>query len=206
MTIEAVVFDIGNVLVEWHPERFYDALIGRERREALFAETGLSEMNLQVDLGAPFKETVHAKAAEFPQWHDEIITWHDRWIEMCSPEIPHSVRLLRALRAKGIPVFALSNFGIGTFEFACTKYPFLDEFDRRYISGYLEMIKPDAALYAHLEADSKVAPQALLFADDRPENIDAALARGWQAHLFETPQGWADRLVAEGLLTESEAI
>ncbi|MEX0285772.1 MAG: HAD family hydrolase [Paracoccaceae bacterium] len=205
MTIQAVVFDIGNVLIEWHPEKFYDGLIGAERRKALFAEVDLDGMNLSVDLGAPFKKTVMAKADEHPEWRDEIVTWHDRWIDMCSPEIPHSIRLLRALRSKGVPVFALSNFGTDTFEFASTRYPVLHEFDRPYISGYLEMIKPDAAFYQHLEDDSGLSGDALLFADDRPDNIDAALARGWKAHLFEHPQGWADRLVAEGLLTEAEA-
>jgi 2-haloacid dehalogenase len=45
----------------------------------------------------------------------------------------------------------------------------------------------------------------LIFADDRTDNVAAADARGWKTHLFEHPQGWADRLVAEGLLTEAEA-
>ena len=48
-------------------------------------------------------------------------------------------------------------------------------------------------------------PQALLFADDKTENIAAAAARGWRTHQFESWQGWAERLVAEGLLTRKEA-
>jgi 2-haloacid dehalogenase len=48
-------------------------------------------------------------------------------------------------------------------------------------------------------------PEALLFVDDRTDNIEAAAARGWQTHVFTTPQGWADRLVAEGLLTTDQA-
>ena len=50
-----------------------------------------------------------------------------------------------------------------------------------------------------------MAPGALLFTDDRRENIEAAEARGWQGHLFEGPEGWAGRLVSEGLLTAEEA-
>ena len=37
MTIQAVVFDIGNVLLEWHPERFYDTQIGPDRLRATHA-------------------------------------------------------------------------------------------------------------------------------------------------------------------------
>ena len=48
-------------------------------------------------------------------------------------------------------------------------------------------------------------PGAILFADDREANIKVAETRGWQAHLFEHPQGWADRLVAAGLLSADEA-
>ena len=44
-----------------------------------------------------------------------------------------------------------------------------------------------------------------LYTDDRPDNIRVADSRGWQTHLFEGPEGWAARLVAEGLLSEGEA-
>jgi 2-haloacid dehalogenase len=127
--------------------------------------------------------------------------WHDQWIEMASPVIDHSVHLLRALRTKGIPVHALTNFGIQSFDYAETKYPFLGEFDKRYISGHMAVTKPDTKIYEMVEADCGVAPENLLFADDRSDNIDIALKRGWNAHLFETAQGWAEELVKHNLLT-----
>ncbi len=96
---------------------------------------------------------------------------------------------------QNVPVFALTNFGIQTFEIAEPVYPFLGEFDRRYISGHMGVIKPDAEIYAMVEADCGVPPEGLLFTDDRIDNINAAASRGWQTHLFEHPQGWADRLV-----------
>ena len=206
MTVTTVIFDIGNVLIEWQPERYYDGSIGAERRKAMFAEIDLHGMNDRVDRGEDFRQTVYDTAEIYPQWRAEIRDWHDRWIEMASPEIPHSVALLRKLRAKGVPVFALSNFGIGSFAFAETKYPFLAEFDRRYISGHMGVIKPDAGIYQQVEEDSGAAPASLLFADDRIDNIEAARARGWATHLFDGPQGWADRLVAEGLLSAEEAV
>jgi 2-haloacid dehalogenase len=113
--------------------------------------------------------------------------------------------LLRALRTAGVPVYALTNFGIQTFDVAEPVYPFLGEFERRYISGHMGVIKPDADIYAQLEADVPEQPDTLLFADDRQENLDAAAARGWHTHLFDHPAGWADRLVAEGLLTQEQA-
>ena len=203
--IKAVVFDIGNVLIEWQPERFYDAKIGVDRRRAMFGAIDLHGMNDRVDRGEDFHQVVTECAAANPDWHGEIMMWHDHWIEMAAPAIPHSVRLLRALRAVGIPVFALSNFGIQTFAIAEPVYPFLTEFDQRYISGHMGVIKPDAEIYRMLESDCGVAPENLLFTDDRHDNIVAADARGWQTHLFDGPSGFAARLVAEGLLTQGEA-
>jgi 2-haloacid dehalogenase len=115
------------------------------------------------------------------------------------------VRLLRALRAKGILVLALSNFGVHPFEQAQNHYGFLSEFDERYISGHLQIIKPDPQIYAALEEGSGYAPKGLLFADDLPQNIAAAAARGWQTHLFKDADGWADCLVSHGLLSAAEA-
>lgn len=205
MTPEAVVFDIGNVLIEWQPERFYDARIGEDRRRAMFAEVDLHGMNDRVDLGGDFRGTIYGMAEATPAWRDEIRMWHDHWIEMASPVIDHSVRLMRALQARGVPVFSLTNFGIGSYDHAATFYPFLRAFDRDFISGHMGVIKPDPEIYRRLEDASGIAPGALLFTDDRADNIAMASSRGWQTHLFEGPQGWADRLVDAGLLTKEDA-
>lgn len=205
MQPQAVIFDIGNVLIEWQPERFYDRVIGENRRREMFAEIDLHAMNDIVDLGGNFIETIYATANANPKWRDEIRMWHDNWIEMASPAIPHSVRLMQVLQAKAIPVFSLTNFGIQSFDFAAIHYPFLRNFDRHYISGHMQVIKPDPKIYDMVEADCGVGPDALIFTDDRPDNIAMAASRGWMTHLFEGPQGWANRLVAENILTAEEA-
>ena len=205
MTIQTVVFDIGNVLLEWDPTRMYDAQIGVARREALFAAVDLHGMNLGVDRGNPFEASVRGLAAQHPEWAEEIMLWHDRWLEMAAPAIEHSVRLMRALQATGMPVVSLTNFGVDTYATAAKHYPFLNEFDTDFISGHMKVIKPDPEIYAQLEAKLGLSGAALLFTDDSPANIAAAEARGWQAHHFTRAQGWADRLVAEGLLTEEQA-
>lgn len=203
--VTAVIFDIGNVLIEWQPERFYDQVIGPDRRRAMFAEVDLHAMNDRVDRGGPFRDTIYAQAEALPQWRDEIRMWHDNWIEMASPAIDRSVRMMRALRAKGVPVFCLTNFGIDSYAYAATQYDFLNEWDREYVSGRMGRIKPEEEIYEMVEADCGHAPGGLLFTDDRADNIAAAQARGWQTHLFTGPEGWAGRLVAAGLLTAGEA-
>jgi 2-haloacid dehalogenase len=205
MQIEAVIFDIGNVLTGWQPEAFYDREIGEARRRALFDEVDLVGMNLAIDAGALFRETIYDLADRNPRWAREIRWWHDRWIELASPRIEGSIALLRALRARGVPVFTLTNFGRYSFDAAVPKLDFLAEFDRCYVSGKMGVLKPDPRIYEMVEQDCGIAPGALLFTDDKAENVTAAAARGWGTHLFDGWRPWARRLVAEGLLTEQEA-
>lgn len=198
--IQAVVWDIGNVLVEWRPERLYDALHGEARRRALFAAVDLHGMNDRIDRGAPWRETVEDWASRHPDWAEEIGLWHGRWLDMAGPVIPGSLALLRALQARGVPCYALTNFGRETWEAALPAYPFLATFTHPFVSGRLGVSKPEAAIYEAVERGTGLPPAALLFADDREENVEAARDRGWAAHLFRGPEGLRDRLAAEGLL------
>ena len=205
MTVQAVIWDLGNVLMRWDPEGYYDRTLGRDARREMFAETGIEAMNLEIDRGAPWRDSVHALADRHPAWADAIRDWHDRWLDLTGGEIAGSVRLLSALRARGVPVFALTNFGTETLALAERHYPSLADFDGRFVSGALGLVKPDPAIYAAVEDGTGIAPGALLFVDDRPENVAAAEARGWRGHVFDGPDGWARRLRDEGLLAEDDA-
>ncbi|MEO1000540.1 MAG: HAD-IA family hydrolase [Pseudomonadota bacterium] len=195
---EAVVFDIGNVLIEWDPAKVYGPLLPDP--EAFFARTGLHEMNLAVDRGRPMGEAVAERATAHPADADLIALWESRWAEMARPAIPGSVALLEALRGRGVPVYALSNFGAETFEVARGMYPFLDLFDGRVISAHHRTIKPEARIYEILEEMAGRRGGGLFFTDDRADNIAAAAARGWQTHLFDGPEGLAAALRNAGLL------
>jgi len=198
--VEAVVWDIGNVLGIWDPVSYYDARLGPERRVAFFAETGIEAVNLEVDRGAPARETIHAHADAHPDWADEIRLWIDDWAEMFKAPVPGAAEVFDEVKATGIRVLALSNFGAETFEIAKDLHPVLTGFDEVYVSAHLKLIKPDPAIYAALEDGAGLTGAALLFADDKAENIAAAEARGWRGHLFEGAAGWRERLVAEGVL------
>ncbi len=201
---EAVVFDIGNVLIRWQPETHYDRWIGEERRRAMFAAVDPHQINHRMDAGEDFRTLVEEAALRHPEYRREILWWFDRWRELAGPAIDLSVATLRALKRRGVPVFALSNFGTTSFAMSEIEHPFLREFDRRFISGHLKTVKPDHRIYEILEQECAIAPDRLLFTDDLPANIATAQARGWQTHLFETPRRWADHLIAAGLIEESD--
>lgn len=206
MKPQAVIFDIGNVLIEWQPERYFEAAIGASRSRAMFAHVDIHSMMNRIDAGADFAAEVARTAAAQPEYSAEILHIRDHWCDIAQPAIAHSVRLMTALRARRVPVFALSNFGAQNFPLSTAQFPFLRDFDRAYISGEMGVSKPDPAIYAAVEADCGLPPSALLFTDDREDNINAASARGWQVHHFTGAAGLADRLVASGLLNREEAV
>lgn len=201
--IEAVVLDIGNVLIRWDPEGFYDDRIGPERRQRLFAEVPLYQMNHELDMGAPFRETVVQLAEAHPTWHDEVMLWHDEWLAMTRVDEPRMIELMWRIRGKGLQLWALSNFGIETLAVADVAYPFLAEFDRRIVSGELGVCKPDAEIYEAIEAQG-VPAEHLLYTDDLAVNVEAAAARGWRTHRFDGVDGWEACLVREGVLAADE--
>ncbi|WP_397542835.1 HAD-IA family hydrolase [Roseovarius salis] len=204
MVPQAVIFDIGNVLIEWQPEKYFDSIIGPARRREMFAEIDIHAMMVRIDAGEEFAAVIEDTAAGHPRWREHVLRFRWKWCDIAQPDIPGSVRLLLALRCKGVPVFALSNFGAQNFPLSEKQFPFLAEFDRRYISGEMGMVKPDPAIYAAVEADCGIAPSRLFFTDDRADNIAAARERGWRAHLFDGPDGLAQALANQGLLSPEE--
>lgn len=198
--VKAVVFDIGNVLIRWDPLAHYDRVIGEAARRALFAAVDLHGMNLSVDAGEDLHDSVEALATRHPDHARDIRRWRDEWPDFVQGPIDGSVAILHALRAAGMPVFALTNFGTAPLAMADRAWPFLRDFDRRFVSADLRLLKPDPAIYAVVETATGLPPAALFFTDDRPENIAAAAARGWRVHLFDGPEGLSAALDAEGCL------
>jgi len=123
---------------------------------------------------------------------------------MIGPAIGGSVACLKALKARGVPVYGLTNFAAETFEIARETYPFLDEFDVCVVSAHVRRNKPEPEIYAELEARTGAAPHELFFTDDRPENIAAAEARGWRGHVFEHAEGLQAALIGHGLLSRED--
>ena len=197
---KAAVFDLGNVLLQWNPEAYYDAVIGPERRKAFFDRVPVDTLNDRSDLGEDLSSLVREFAPLYPDWEREIQMWWEDWPKICAPEIPGSVDLLKRLKERGVPVYSLTNFGVETLNIATRTYPFLSLFDREFVSGHLQVMKPDDGIYEALEKGTGLTGSDLIFADDRADNIAAAKARGWQTHLFEHPEGWELALIRAGLL------
>lgn len=185
--IDAVVLDVGNVLIEWDPRRLYrDLFDDADAMERFLVDVCNLEWLNTLDMGTPFDEAVAELSGRFPEHADNIAAFRDRWFDSLGDVIQGSVDILRELRQRGLHVYALTNFPAEMWEPSCERYPFLTEFDGAIVSGHERLSKPDRRIYERLTTKFGLDPARVLFADDRLDNVEAALAAGWTAVQFTT--------------------
>ncbi|MDD5250258.1 MAG: HAD family phosphatase [Rhodocyclaceae bacterium] len=183
--IDAVVFDLGGVLIDWNPQRLYRQLIPDAAARARFlAEVCPQSWNERQDAGRPLAAATAERIALFPQHAELIAAYYGRWEDMLAGAIDDAVAVLEALHRRGVPLYALSNWSAELFPIARHRFAFLDRFRGIVVSGEEGLIKPDAAIFRVLCERHGLAPAACLFIDDNPANVAAAAALGFAAHQF----------------------
>lgn len=200
--IDAVVFDIGNVLIEWDPRHLYrqffddqDALM-----EDFLSTVCTPAWVLEQDRGRPWDEGVAALAAVYPDCAELIRAFHERWHDMVPGEIPGTPELLAELKARGVPRYALSNFSHEKYRETRERYPSFGLFDGIVVSGEVGMVKPDPAIWGLLLERYGIDPAAVLYIDDLTENCAVAEGLGMAAHTFRGAAGLRAELEARGVL------
>jgi len=202
MSVRTVVFDVGNVLIEWDPRHLYrqffddqDALM-----EHFLENVCTSAWNQEQDRGRSWDEAVAVLVAEHPESAELIRAYHERWHDMVPGEIPGTPEILAELKARGVPLFALSNFSREKFREARERFPFLDGFDGLVVSAEVGLVKPDPAIYRLLLERYGLAPAETLYIDDLAENVAVAESLGMAGHHFSGAAKLRADLEARGLL------
>jgi 2-haloacid dehalogenase len=203
--VDTVVFDIGQVLIEWDPRHLYRKLIPEAAAmERFLAEICTPAWNLEQDRGRPWEEGVAALVALFPDHAPLIRAFRERWHEMVPGEVPGTMALVEALRAAGVPLYAITNFAADTFAEAARRFPVLREgFRDVVVSGLEGLVKPDPAIFRLLLArNGGIDAVRCLFVDDSERNVRGAEAVGMRAHHFRDAATLEAELRTLGLLPE----
>ncbi len=198
-----VVFDVGNVLVRWKPEEFYLGILKDEGKvNQYMAKAHTVEWNVSLDRGE--KDWDHAfeeRVTAFPQWEEPLRAYQTRWIDTLRDVVNENVALLRRLAARGVPLYAITNFNGQTFG-ALRKHPdydFLNLFEGAIVSGDEQLVKPDRAIYDLLCSRYDLAPQNCVFIDDSAANIAMARNCGMHGIHFVEPMDVAAELGKMGI-------
>jgi len=186
--INAFIFDLGKVIVDWDPSYLLSEITSDEKRLKFLVEVVLDlEWFREVDGGYPLSQAIEERTQMYPEYAIEMQTYVDRWPETIRGVSEDTLDIVRELRAAGFPLYVLSNWASETWARVKDSFDFLEYFDDVIISGHVGMAKPDAAIFELARERFGIFPQSTLFIDDRPENVEMARLIGFQAGVFVSP-------------------
>jgi 2-haloacid dehalogenase len=201
--IDAVIFDLGGVLIDWNPRYLYRKIFtdNEERMEYFLTHVANHQWNEQQDAGRLFSEAVLELSARHPEFKNEILAYHHRWDEMLKGPIHETVQVLKELKESGVALYALTNWSAETFPVAQKRFEFLSWFKDVGLSGAEKMKKPDPRFYQLLLKRNSLKPERCLFIDDVQVNVEGAQAVGLQSVQFQSAQKLRLDLVARKILS-----
>jgi 2-haloacid dehalogenase len=185
MTIKAVVFDFGGVLIDWNREYLYKQLIPDDTERRWFLDNVCKmEWVVQQDGGQTIEDGTAELIALYPAHEALIRAFYARWPEMVAGVLEEGVALVDRLKAANVPLFGLTNWSAETFPYAFDRFDVLRQFREVIVSGRVGLVKPDPQIFALMFAEVEkhlpgVQPSELVFIDDNLANAQAATALGW---------------------------
>lgn len=199
--VDAVVFDVGRVLYQWQLSALFEKMIDDPvRLEKVLGEVVTEEWHFLHDAGRPLSQMVPERIALFPDYAEEIRAYATRFNETIPGPVEGSHALVERLDERGVPLFAITNFGAEFWAGFRPQERIFDRFRDIVVSGEERIAKPDPAIFSLSAERFGHAPEAMLFIDDNPANIEAARNCGWQVHHFTEATSLESDLAARGLI------
>jgi 2-haloacid dehalogenase len=172
-----VAFDLGGVLIDWDPRHLYRQLFSDPgEMEDFLAQICTPEWHREHDLGADITASCERLATRHPGYRDMIMAWAERGEEMAAGQCDQAVHVLAEVKAAGLRCYTLSNMEPQAFATRSARFPFMTWFDGHVISGLEGVAKPDPRIFQILLDRYGLAPEATVFTDDSPRNVEAARA------------------------------
>ena len=179
--LDAVVFDLGNVLLDYDPPRFMKDIGVPDQYHELMGNILFNNKNIwpKWDLGVLDREGIIQQAILVePSLKDEIIKYMENW-DNYFYAVPHNVAAMYRIKETGTKVYVLSNFSQETFEKIKERNAFLSDFDGMVISYQHHLIKPDPRIYRLLIETYNINTARAVFIDDLEENVKAGREAGF---------------------------
>ena len=180
-----IVFDFGNVLVDFNPHKLYDTVFGGDTEKAEWFHRNITTPDFydRLDRGDDYAQCIHDLQVLHPEFADEIALYDTRYHEMVGDVIPGMTELLNDLKTKGYHLYGLTNWSYKVYA-VIDRLPVLRLLNGTVISSEEHLIKPDPRIYNCLLNRFHLQPFECLFIDDKQANVDAAKACGMHSLLF----------------------
>lgn len=190
-----IIFDFGNVLVEWHPERVYGEYFGDEAKAWWFLRhvTDL-DWRQRIDAGESQEACIRELQARQPEYAEAIELYRTKWREMLTGEMPGMREIVEWLLVNGYGVYGLTNWSMETFPEARMRFGILQLIDRYVVSGAEKLVKPDPRLFRVLLERYGLKAEECTFIDDNEANVQAAQALGMEGIVFHGAEDLREQL------------
>ena len=194
--VEAAIFDLGSVLIEWDPAPAYRrAFSGQDTAVEDFLDNFLRlATQASCRVNAPLCDIVAPLIRSHPQHQAFFEFFAEQWHQFVIDPMRDTVALLEELDAAGVRLYALTNWPAHTYPPTTPGFGFLRLFDDVIVSGAISMWKPQREIFAEAIRRFDVQPARTCFIDDREENVLAASELGFHSHQFVSARSLAEFL------------
>ena len=201
--IKNIIFDIGNVLVDFRWRKMYEEAFGLEGAELERFADATVRHQAWVDLDEGIITTDQAKEAyakETPEYREYIDRIYQEMDKMLV-QFDYAVSWIKELKERGYRIYILSNWSKPAYD-ACkdTALSFLPLVDGVVFSYKELVIKPDRKIYDIICSRYGINPAEAVFLDDTERNITAAREYGLHGIVFKNYEQGRNEL--EALLAE----
>jgi HAD superfamily hydrolase (TIGR01509 family) len=186
---KVIVFDLGKVLVDFDYSIAARKVAARSTKSLLNLISLLSSSSLiiQYECGLVTRREFFEQVRDAIGFRGDLAEFSGYFADIFT-ELPPMIALHAELRRRGVPTYIFSNTNDLAIEHVERNFPFFKNFDGYIYSCEVGAMKPDAKIYAAMEKLCGRSGADIIYLDDRVENVEAGLVRGWRAILHETPE------------------
>lgn len=206
MPTRFLYFDLGNVLLSFSTHRFCEQVactlgVDVGDIERLLAPQGdLPSTFWRFERGDITPEELHTQLCKLGACDIPVDAIAHAASDIFTP-IVENLAFVEQLSAAGHRLGILSNTNPWHWRFVSDRYPILSQAFEVIVTSYdARAMKPEAAIYEYAIERAGVAQEEIFFVDDRPENVEGALAVGLDAVVYRDPESLMDELRVRGVV------
>jgi putative hydrolase of the HAD superfamily len=181
-----LIFDLGGVVVRWDPAAIIASVFDDEELQAKVRDGVFAHADwLELDRGTLDREHAIRRAAQRTGMAQSEIRRLLLAVPPSLTPIPETIELLYRLKARGYPLYCLSNMHIASIEHLEREQEFFEVFTGKVISCRLKLCKPEPAIYEQALKVNRLEAKDTVFIDDVDVNIEAAAKVGLHTIQFQ---------------------
>lgn len=200
MVPSTVMFDLGQVVLRWVPERAFEQVMDAAEVPAFMERVEFHPWNKENDGFDDLAQNEAAWIARFPSDAAGMQAFRTYFDHTVTEMVPGTAAIMAELQQAGVGISALSNWSGELFTRTHARWGILNRFSDIVVSGREGVVKPDRRIFELACERGHLNPAEVVFIDDTAENVEAAINFGMQALQFTSGERLRADLVELGLL------